>query len=129
MILDEGIDRTVSNFVLNYIPLTPRRPQMSEWPLGFMTRRCKDEFIRGELEQIKESDSFSDDELDVSGRLFDWVMEIDDQVRKAIDKEKWIMEENLSKSKHLLPTFYLLWSSGQNQVMVNQFCLEKYSQN
>ena len=32
MIGDEGIHRTVSNYVLNYIPLTPMRPQMSEWP-------------------------------------------------------------------------------------------------
>ena len=106
MIIDEGIDRTVSNFVLNYIPLTPSRPQMSEWPLGFMTKRCKDDFELRKLGQIEESDYFTDGELDVSGRLFGWVSEIDDKVRKAIDKEKWIMEENLSKSKHLLPSFY-----------------------
>ena len=94
MIEDEGIHRTVSNFVLNYIPLTPSRPQMSEWPLGFMTKRCKDDFELRKLEQIEESDYFTDGELDVSGRLFKWVSEIDDSVRKAIDKEKWIMEEN-----------------------------------
>ncbi|DAC18257.1 MAG TPA: hypothetical protein D7I06_02000, partial [Candidatus Poseidoniales archaeon] len=106
MIEDEGIHRTVSNFVLNYIPLTPSRPQMSEWPLGFMTKRCKDDFELRKLEQIEESDYFTDGELDVSGRLFKWVSEIDDSVRKAIDKEKWIMEENLSKSRHSRPTFY-----------------------
>lgn len=102
---DEGIHRTVSNYVLNYIPLTPMRPQMSEWPLGFMTKRCKEDFERLELEQIDESD-FTDSELEVSGRLFGWKKEIDDQVRKAIQKEKWGLEDNLSKSKLNRPTFY-----------------------
>ena len=61
---------------------------MSEWPLGFMTKRCKDDFELRKLGQIEESDHFTDGELDVSGRLFKWVSEIDDKVRKEIDKEK-----------------------------------------
>ena len=70
-----------------------------------MTKRCKEDFERLELEQIDESD-FTDSELEVSGRLFGWKKEIDDQVRKAIHKEKWGLEDNLSKSKLNRPTFY-----------------------
>ena len=38
---DRAIHRTVSGHVLNYIPLTPFSSQFCEWPLGFMTERCK----------------------------------------------------------------------------------------
>ena len=104
---ERGIHRTVSNHVLNYIPLTPDRPQMSEWPLGFMTERCKDDYgqIRRDLKKTEDSD-FTSSELEVSGRLFPWKKEIDDQVRKEIDKKKWVLENNLSESRQRHPTFY-----------------------
>ena len=107
MIMERSaIHRTVS-LCSELYPITPSRPQMSEWPLGFMTKSCKDDFELRKLGQIEESDYFTDGKLDVSTKNFGCGKEIDDKVRKAIDKEKWIMEENLSKSrKNLLPSFY-----------------------
>ena len=92
---NRGIHREVSIHVLNYIPLSPLRHQMSKWPLGFMTQRCNDVNRRRLKDPNKPplDTDFSDIELDLSGKLLQWAHKLPNQVRDAITPETWTVEQ------------------------------------
>ena len=67
------IHREVSNHVLNTIPVKPLRYETLNWPLGFLTNRCK----RGE-------EDFTDREKSVSEKILGWRHNLDTEIRRDL---------------------------------------------
>lgn len=67
------IHREVSNHVLNTIPVKPLRYETLNWPLGFLTNRCK----RGEGD-------FTDREKSVSEKILGWRHNLDNEIRRDL---------------------------------------------
>ena len=84
---DRAIHRTVSGHVLNYIPLTPLSSQFYEWPLGFMTERCKKD-----KENNVQVSSFTESEMDVSIKLLKWKRKLDRKLSEALSPKNWVRE-------------------------------------
>ena len=84
---DRAIHRTVSGHVLNYIPLTPFSSQFCEWPLGFMTGRCK----KDDANNAQDS-PFTESEMDVSRKLLKWQRNLDIKLGKALSQKNWGLE-------------------------------------
>jgi hypothetical protein len=124
-----GIHRTVSSHVLRYIPVTPRRPETSKWPLGFMTERCRDSNFTG-----NESEDFGSEELSVSGKILQWERQLDEQVKGAIAKEIWKEEKVNGESSYFYPPMVIRAKSGFGKsVLIGKLMAElidaKYSGN
>lgn len=84
---DRAIHRTVSGHVLNYIPLTPFSSQFCEWPLGFMTERCK----KDTTNNVQDS-QFTESEMDVSIKLLRWIRNLDVKLCEALSPKNWVQE-------------------------------------
>ena len=124
-----GIHRTVSSHVLRYIPVTPRRPETSKWPLGFMTERCRGSNLAG-----NESEDFGPEELSVSGRILEWERKLDLQVRDKLGKEIWKEEKVNGESSYFYPPMVIRAKSGFGKsVLIGKLMAElidaKYSEN
>ena len=105
---NRGIHREVAIHVLNYIPLSPLRHQMSKWPLGFMTQRCNEAHSRRLKNPNKPplDTDFSDIELDLSGKLLPWTLDLPNLVREEITPETWTLEQISAQSKESRLSFY-----------------------
>ena len=75
----EAIHRMVSNHVLRYIPVSPRRAETLSWPLGFMTSRCK-----RAAKDLSASNGFTKSEKRVSSKILPWVKKLDVRVKNEI---------------------------------------------
>ena len=93
------IHREVSNHVLNTIPVKPLRYETLNWPLGFLTTRCK-----------KGDSGFTQREKDVSGKILGWTHKLDSIIRRDLKNLK--EKRTKTKGKSFFPPLVVRAKSG-----------------
>lgn len=88
-ISDLEIHRTVSNHVLNYIPIKPKSAANLKFPIGFMTDQC-----RLAAKETNKVTSFSSRELKLAGKLLPWAESIDSKILESIHKNEIFYDDN-----------------------------------
>ena len=114
-----GIHRTVSLHVLNYIPVMPIRPENSQWPLGFMTNRC-----RNALRHIESEEQFTRDEIEVSRKILEWERGLDGQVKDIIRHESWKKQKAGKKSWFYPPVVIRAKAGTGKSILVGKIMAE-----
>ena len=88
----EAIHRTVSNHVLRFIPVAPKRAESLTWPLGFLTARCK-----VASKDIQTDYQFTKSEIRVSEKILPWEAMLDIRFRDQINELK---QERYTKGEY-----------------------------
>ena len=114
-----GIHRTVSLHVLNYIPVMPSRPENSQWPLGFMTNRC-----RNTQRHIESEEQFTRDEKEVSRKILEWERGLDGQVKDIIQHESWKKQKAGKRSWFYPPVVIRAKAGTGKSILVGKIMAE-----
>ena len=72
----EDFHRSVSNHVLNFVPVKPKVAATLKWPLGFLTEDCKNSLN-------SDPQMFEQREIEVADHILGWVRELDKQLARG----------------------------------------------
>ena len=105
----EAIHRSVSNHVLKFIPVTPKRAESLTWPLGFLTARCKEA-----SKDIQGDHPFTKSEMRVSEKILPWVARLDIRFRDQINelKQERYSKKGAYEGKSYFPPLVIRAKSG-----------------